>query len=86
MQGITPRWLLRMLPWVEVQGGTYRVNRRLTYTVGDGLITFAGTGDQLRVIPAELRELPRPADFTDESGARASWPSGAAAARSSPAR
>lgn len=26
MQEITSRWLLRMLPWVQVQGGTYRVN------------------------------------------------------------
>ena len=37
MQGISPRWLLRMLPWVEVAAGSYRVNRRLTYAVGDGL-------------------------------------------------
>ena len=29
MQAITSRWLLRMLPWVQVSGGTYRVNRRL---------------------------------------------------------
>jgi CRP-like cAMP-binding protein len=65
-QGITPRWLLRMLPWVEAPGGSYRVNRRLTYTVGDGIITFAGSGDQLRVIPAELRELPALREFTDE--------------------
>ena len=36
MQGISPRWLLRMLPWVEVAGGAYRVNRRLSYAVGDG--------------------------------------------------
>src|SRR3954449_2271719 len=27
MQSITPRWLLSMLPWVHVHGGTYRVNR-----------------------------------------------------------
>jgi len=24
---ITPRWLLSLLPWVQVEGGTYRVNR-----------------------------------------------------------
>ena len=24
---ITPRWLLSLLPWVQVNGGTYRVNR-----------------------------------------------------------
>ncbi|MGH3250962.1 MAG: family 2B encapsulin nanocompartment shell protein [Trebonia sp.] len=66
-QGITPRWLLRTLPWVAAPGGTYRVNRRLTYTVGDGLITFTGDGDRIRVIPAELRELPPLRDFGDES-------------------
>ena len=25
MQAVTSRWLLRMLPWVQVSGGTYRV-------------------------------------------------------------
>jgi CRP-like cAMP-binding protein len=58
MQEISLRWLLRMLPWVNIQGGTYRVNRRLTYAVGDGRITFVKTGDQVAVIPAELGELP----------------------------
>jgi hypothetical protein len=28
MVAITPRWLLKLLPWVQVPGGTYRVNRR----------------------------------------------------------
>ena len=27
MMSITPRWLLKLLPWVQVDGGTYRVNR-----------------------------------------------------------
>ncbi len=27
MMSITPRWLLNLLPWVQVDGGTYRVNR-----------------------------------------------------------
>src|ERR1700704_1863061 len=58
MQGITSRWLLRILPWVQASGGTYRVNRRLSYTVGDGRVTFTGTGDDIRVIPQELGELP----------------------------
>jgi CRP-like cAMP-binding protein len=58
MQGITSRWLLRVLPWVQVSGGTYRVNRRLTYTVGDGRITFIQSGAEVRVIPEELGELP----------------------------
>ncbi len=45
MMSITPRGLLGMLPWVEVPGGTYRVNRtkvelpraeRIVLDVGDG--------------------------------------------------
>jgi CRP-like cAMP-binding protein len=66
MQEISSRWLLRMLPWVNVQGGTYRVNRRLSYSVGDGRVTFVKTGDQVRVIPAELGELPILRTFEDE--------------------
>src|SRR5579859_6330914 len=58
MQGITSRWLLRMLPWVQVSGGTYRVNRRLSYLAGRGRVSFAKTGDQVRVIPPSLTELP----------------------------
>ncbi|QBJ92288.1 cyclic nucleotide-binding domain-containing protein [Streptomyces seoulensis] len=66
MQEISSRWLLRNLPWVDVQGGAYRVNRRLTYTVGDGRITFVKTGDQVEVIPAELGELPALRSYEDE--------------------
>ncbi|MEE1757295.1 family 2B encapsulin nanocompartment shell protein [Streptomyces sp. SP18CS02] len=67
MQEITSRWLLRMLPWVQVQGGTYRVNRRLSYAVGDGRVTFVQTGDRVAVIPAELGELPALRGFADEA-------------------
>ncbi|MEV7484092.1 family 2B encapsulin nanocompartment shell protein [[Kitasatospora] papulosa] len=66
MQEISSRWLLRMLPWVQVQGGTYRVNRRLSHSVGDGRVTFVQTGDRVGVIPAELGELPALRDFADE--------------------
>ncbi|MFG2372962.1 family 2B encapsulin nanocompartment shell protein [Streptomyces sp. NPDC048504] len=65
MQGISSRWLTRMLPWVNVPGGTYRVNRRLSYTRGDGRVTFVQTGAQVRVVPAELSELPPLRGFTD---------------------
>ena len=67
MRGITPRWLLRMLPWVEAKGATYRVNRRLTLTIGDGRLTFVNVGDDIRVVPTELRELPLLRDFTDDA-------------------
>lgn len=66
MQEISSRWLLRMLPWVNVQGGTYRVNRRLSYSVGDGRVTFVKTGDRVAVIPAELGELPALRHYEDE--------------------
>ena len=66
MQGITSRWLLRMLPWVETAGGTYRVNRRLSYAVGDGRVTITNVGTSVQVIPAELGELPPLRGFTDD--------------------
>lgn len=66
MQGITSRWLLRLLPWVQATGGTYRVNRRLSFTVGDGRVTFTNTGNDVRVIPQELGELRPLRGFADE--------------------
>ncbi|RLU89094.1 Crp/Fnr family transcriptional regulator [Streptomyces griseocarneus] len=65
MQGITSRWLLRLLPWVQVPGGAYRVNRRLSHTLGDGRVEFVSTGAEVRVIPAELGELPLLRGFDD---------------------
>jgi CRP-like cAMP-binding protein len=58
MQGISSRWLLKVLPWVNVTAGAYRVNRRLSYAVGDGRVTFTTNGAAVKVIPAELGELP----------------------------
>lgn len=74
MQGITPRWLLSLLPWVEARGGAYRVNRRLNYALGDGRLAFQTTGSDVSVIPAELTELPllRSCDDMDVLGVLAS--------------
>ncbi|MCX4755954.1 family 2B encapsulin nanocompartment shell protein [Kitasatospora purpeofusca] len=66
MQEITSRWLLKVLPWVQAAGGAYRVNRRLTYTVGDGRVEFIKTGSQVRVIPQELGELALLRGFEDD--------------------
>ena len=50
MMSITPRWLLSMLPWVHVHGGTYRVNRtkvelskaeRIEFDSRDGVLAFS---------------------------------------------
>jgi CRP-like cAMP-binding protein len=65
MAGITSRWLLRMLPWIQVSGGAYRVNRRLTYAVGRGRVGFVKTGDEVRVAPPTLTELPALAGLAD---------------------
>ncbi len=70
MQGISSRWLLKILPWVEATGGAYRVNRRLTHTLGDGRIEFVSTGADISVIPSELREIPLLRGLTDDAALR----------------
>lgn len=69
MQEITSRWLLRLLPWTNVAGGVYRVNRRLTYAIGDGRVSFSNIGASVRVVPPELCELPLLHDFDREDEA-----------------
>lgn len=58
MMSITPRWLLRLLPWVQVNGGTYIVNRtkvelpkaeRIGVDFSDGAATFSS--ESLRSVP-----------------------------------
>ncbi len=58
MMSITPRWLLSLLPWVHVEGGTYRVNRtkveltkaeRIGVDVSGNIVTFAP--EALRGVP-----------------------------------
>lgn len=58
MQAITTRWLLRVLPWVQVGGGTYRVNRRLRHTTGNGRVAFGNIGDDVQIVAPTLAELP----------------------------
>ncbi len=58
MMSITPRWLLSLLPWVQVDGGTYRVNRtkvELTKAERIGVDVDAGAAS----LPAgALRSVP----------------------------
>ncbi len=58
MMSITPRWLLSLLPWVQVDGGTYRVNRtkveltkaqRIAVDLVEGTAVFSP--DALRSVP-----------------------------------
>jgi CRP-like cAMP-binding protein len=63
MQGISSRHLLKMLPWVHVPGGVYRVNRRLRA----GRLRFKGAGTALQVDWQSLRELPLLRGFPTDS-------------------
>jgi len=71
MRAISSRWLLRMLPWVDVKGGTYRVNRRLHLRAGHGRVRFEQNGaDDVRVIPETLTELPALRGYPDTGALR----------------
>ncbi|UNO42019.1 family 2B encapsulin nanocompartment shell protein [Streptomyces sp. MST-110588] len=58
MRGITPRYLLRALPWVDVEAGVYRVNRRRTFILGDDRISTYTEEGSHRIVPEDLREVP----------------------------
>src|SRR6187431_3373743 len=58
MMSITPRWLLSLLPWVQVDGGTYRVNRTKVELSKAQRISVELVGD-VASFPAEsLRSVP----------------------------
>lgn len=58
MTGITPRWLLHFLPWVQVQSGTYRVNRTKVVLKPSGKIPVYTENGRSSVTPEDLRTLP----------------------------
>lgn len=74
MMSITPRWLLSLLPWVQVEGGTFRVNRtkvelskaqRIAIELSDGSASFPA--ESLRSVPL-FSGLPGP--IIERLGAR----------------
>ena len=67
-QEVTPRWLLRRLPWQEVTAGTYRVNRRRSQPAGTGLVAVTTEAGRARVVPPGLAELPLLRGYGDEVG------------------
>ncbi|GAA4091702.1 family 2B encapsulin nanocompartment shell protein [Streptomyces hundungensis] len=66
MRGITPRYLLRALPWVDVESGVYRVNRRRSFVLGDDRISTYDEDGTPCVMPGDLRELPYLRDAGDD--------------------
>ena len=80
MMSITPRWLLSLLPWVQVEGGTYRVNRtkvelskaeRIEVDFRDGwrLVPGRGAAERAAVLEA-ARSDPRPHGGPLQNGRR----------------
>lgn len=55
MQAITPRWMLSLLPWVQVDAGTYRVNRLKVVLQPDNRIAAIFDNGQVRLDPQHLR-------------------------------
>ena len=66
MMSITPRWLLSQLPWVQVTGGTYRVNRTKVELARAERIEVDFTGGNATFQPEALRSVPLFSRLTDE--------------------
>jgi hypothetical protein len=66
MMSITPRWLLSQLPWVQVAGGTYRVNRTKVELARAERIEIDITGGSATFQPEALRSVPLFSRLTDD--------------------
>ena len=58
MMSITPRYLLKLLPWVQVNGGTYRVNRTKVELAKAERIAVDVRDDGVSFPSAALRRVP----------------------------
>ena len=63
----TPRWLHKLLPWVDIDGGVYRVNRRKVLVNKAGLIVVEIDGKKAHIDPRSLRGIPLFSGLDDES-------------------
>lgn len=65
LTGLTSRFLVKILPWVQVRGGAYQVNRVLNYQAGGGKLVVVNDGQSFHIITRTLSELPLLANFHD---------------------
>jgi hypothetical protein len=65
MMSITPRLLLNLLPWVQVNGGTYRVNRTKVELSKAERIEINANGEGTSFAPESLRGVPLFAGLPD---------------------
>ena len=54
----SPRWILKLLPWVQVESGTYRVNRRKLVVNSMNRIRILRGDGQIMVDRESLRSIP----------------------------
>ncbi|MBV8138018.1 MAG: cyclic nucleotide-binding domain-containing protein [Deltaproteobacteria bacterium] len=57
MVAVSPRWLLHLLPWVNIEGGTYQVNRRRIVVRQSDRIISRLEENRARVEPGAMRAL-----------------------------
>ena len=55
--GVTPRWLLTLLPWIPVEAGVYRVNRRRLTGAGDEPLRIDVKDGAPAVQPQQLQSI-----------------------------
>ncbi len=65
MMSITPRWVLNLLPWVQVDSGTYRVNRTKVELPSATRIGLEMTDLNGTVSASALRSVPLFAGLSD---------------------
>src|SRR3954451_6186551 len=56
--GASPRWLVSLLPWLALDAGTFRINRRKVIAPPPGHVHATVTGDSATVEPAALAAVP----------------------------
>jgi hypothetical protein len=66
MVGVTPRWLLSLLPWVNVPTGIYRVNRRKLLLPEKARMAIEVVDGEAVVSGSDLRAVPQLAEAPDE--------------------
>ena len=62
---VTPQWLLTMLPWIAVEAGTYRVNRRRIVLPSPGKLNVTASDGQAGIEARDLRAVPVLAGMDD---------------------
>ena len=72
MESISSRNLIKNLPWVNVTGGHYRVNRRKVLEIRPGLVTFTTKTDKGKptnipiILGSSLSQMPSLSKIQDE--------------------